>query len=63
VPTACADFPKDLLNGRPPRSPIEYGYNLVRYNKMPHGGHFAAFEQPELFVADVAEVFHSLSKE
>jgi pimeloyl-ACP methyl ester carboxylesterase len=63
VPTAFADFPKDLLNGRPPRSLIEYGYNLVRYNKMPHGGHFAAFEQPELFAADVAEFFHSLSKE
>jgi microsomal epoxide hydrolase len=60
VPTAVADFPKDLLNGRPPRSLIEYGYNLVRYNKMPRGGHFAAFEQPELFSADVADFFHSL---
>jgi pimeloyl-ACP methyl ester carboxylesterase len=60
VPTAVADFPKDLLNGRPPKSLIEYGYNLVRYTKMPRGGHFAAFEQPELFSADVAGFFHSL---
>jgi pimeloyl-ACP methyl ester carboxylesterase len=62
VPTAFADFPKDLLNGRPPRSLIEYGYNLVRYNKMPRGGHFAAFEQPELFSADVAEFFAHLKE-
>jgi epoxide hydrolase len=60
VPTAVADFPKDLLNGRPPMSMIERGYNLVRYTRMPRGGHFAAFEQPELFCKDVADFFHSL---
>jgi hypothetical protein len=38
VPTAVADFPKDLLNGRPRKSLIEYGYHLVRYTKMPRGG-------------------------
>jgi microsomal epoxide hydrolase len=59
VPTAVADFPKALLNGRPLRSLIEHGYNLVRCNKM-RGGHFAAFEQPELFSVEVADFFHSL---
>jgi pimeloyl-ACP methyl ester carboxylesterase len=62
VPTAVADFPRDLINGRPPQSLIQYGYNLVRYRKMPRGGHFAAFEQPELFSSDVADFFHSLDK-
>ena len=60
VPTAVADFPKDLLNGRPPKSLIAYGYNLVRYTHMARGGHFAALEQPELFSEDVADFFHSL---
>ena len=60
VPTAVADFPKDLLNGRPPKSLIAYGYNLVRYTRMPRGGHFAALEQPELFCQDVSDFFHSL---
>lgn len=60
VPTAVADFPKDLLNGRPPKSLIAYGYNLVRYTRMPRGGHFAALEQPALFCEDVGAFFHSL---
>lgn len=60
VPTAVADYPKDLLNGRPPKSLIAYGYNLVRYTRMPRGGHFAALEQPELFCEDVADFFQSL---
>jgi len=60
VPTAVADFPRDLTNGRPPRSLVEDGYNLVRYTRMPRGGHFAALEQPVLFARDVREFFHSL---
>jgi len=39
---------------------ISYGYNLVRYTRMPRGGHFAALEQPELFCEEVADFFHSL---
>jgi hypothetical protein len=60
VPTAVADYPKDLLNGRPPKSLIAFGYNLVRYTRMPRGGHFAALEQPDLFCQDVSDFFHSL---
>jgi microsomal epoxide hydrolase len=60
VPTAVADYPKDLLNGRPPKSLIAFGYNLVRYTRMPRGGHFAALEQPDLFCEDVADFFHAL---
>jgi len=36
---------------------IERGFNLVHYTKMPHGGHFACLEQPELLVADIRDFF------
>ena len=53
VPTAIAQFPQDYPMGRPPRALLERWYNVVHFTQMPRGGHFAAFEQPELFVADV----------
>ena len=34
--------------------------NIRHWNEMPKGGHFAAFEQPELFVGDVRDFFRSL---
>ncbi len=61
TPTAFASFPKEMPYLCPPRSVIERGFNLVRYTKMPHGGHFACLEQPELFVADVREFFRNLA--
>lgn len=60
VPTAFAAFPKEMTVLAPPRSVLERGFNLVRYTKMPRGGHFAALEQPALFAADVREFFLSL---
>jgi pimeloyl-ACP methyl ester carboxylesterase len=58
VPTACADFPKEIISA--PRSALSSRYNLVRLTEMPRGGHFAAFEQPELFVNDVREFFRTV---
>ena len=55
VPTGVARFPKEIL--RPPRHWCENNYNITRWTDMPRGGHFAAFEQPELFVEDVAGFF------
>jgi len=53
VPTAHARFPAEI---RPtPRAWAEQMYNLVRWTELPRGGHFAAFEQPESFVADLRE--------
>lgn len=60
VPTGYAAFPHEMTNLAPPRSALDRAFNLVRYTEMPHGGHFAAFEQPKLFVADVREFFHPL---
>jgi len=32
-------------------------YNIVRWQKMPKGGHFAAMEQPQLFVDELRDFF------
>lgn len=50
-PTAIANFPGEL--GQFPRSTVEKSYNVVRWTEQPKGGHFAAMEQPALFVDDV----------
>ena len=55
VPTGVAAFPKEIL--RSPRRWCESKYNITHWTDMPRGGHFAAFEQPELFVEDVRAFF------
>jgi microsomal epoxide hydrolase len=53
VPTAHARVPAEI---RPtPRAWAEQMYNIVRWTTLPKGGHFAAFEQPDLFVNDLRE--------
>ena len=54
APTGVAAFPHDLL-AFPPRSMVERGYNVVRYTRMPHGGHFAGLEEPELLLRDLRQ--------
>ena len=58
VPTACADFPKEIIWA--PRRWLERRYNVTRWTVMPRGGHFAAFEQPELLVDDVRAFFRTV---
>ena len=58
VPTAGAIFPHELFYA--PRAWAETWYNLTRWTEMPRGGHFAAMEQPELFVDDVRAFFADL---
>jgi pimeloyl-ACP methyl ester carboxylesterase len=56
VPTGCSVFPKELQ--RPSRRWAEKRFTDIRYwNEPAKGGHFAAFEQPELFVEDVRAFF------
>jgi len=55
VPTGIAAFPKEIL--RAPRRWCEPKYNITHWTDMPRGGHFAAFEQPELFIDDVRTFF------
>jgi pimeloyl-ACP methyl ester carboxylesterase len=56
VPTGCSIFPKELQ--RPSRRWAEKRFLDIRYwNEPERGGHFAAFEQPELFVDEVRAFF------
>jgi pimeloyl-ACP methyl ester carboxylesterase len=59
VPTAVSVFPDELYQA--PRSWTEQAYpKLIHYNQLPKGGHFAAWEQPEMFVDEVRTGFRSL---
>jgi pimeloyl-ACP methyl ester carboxylesterase len=59
VPTAVSVFPDELYPA--PRSWAEKAYpKLIYYNKLPKGGHFAAWEQPELLVGELRAAFKSL---
>ncbi|MDX3075634.1 epoxide hydrolase [Streptomyces sp. NPDC088354] len=59
LPVAVSVFPDELYQA--PKSWAEQAYpNLVHYNRLPKGGHFAAWEQPELFVNEVRTGLRSL---
>ena len=59
VPTAVSAFPDELYQA--PKSWTEKAYpKLVYYNKLDKGGHFAAWEQPELFTQELRAAFKSL---
>ena len=56
VPTGCSIFPGD--NPRPSRRWAAKRYpNIVHWRELDRGGHFAAFEQPDLFVDEVRTFF------
>jgi pimeloyl-ACP methyl ester carboxylesterase len=59
IPVAVSAFPDELYQA--PRSWTERAYpKLIYYNKLDKGGHFAAWEQPELFAAELRAAFKSL---
>jgi pimeloyl-ACP methyl ester carboxylesterase len=59
IPVAVSAFPDELYQA--PRSWAERAYpNLIHYNKLDKGGHFAAWEQPEIFSQEVRAGFRSL---
>ena len=60
VPTAKVSLPKESPPLDAPQSLIARYYNLVRYTKLPRGGHFAFWEQPQPMAADVREFFRTL---
>ena len=61
VPVGVSVFPDELYGT--PRSWAERAYpNLVHYNKVEKGGHFAAWEQPAILVAEVRAAFRSLQQ-
>jgi pimeloyl-ACP methyl ester carboxylesterase len=59
IPVAVSVFPDELYPA--PRSWAERAYpKLIYYNKLPKGGHFAAWEQPEFFTQELRAAFKSL---
>jgi pimeloyl-ACP methyl ester carboxylesterase len=60
IPFAISVFPDELY--QVPRSWAERAYpdNLIHYNQLDRGGHFAAWEQPDLFAAEMRDSFRSL---
>ena len=59
VPAGCSIFPKELQ--RPSRRWAEQRFRDIRHwNELDRGGHFAAFEQPELFVDELRSFFRQV---
>ena len=59
IPVAVSAFPDEIYCA--PKSWTEKAFpNLIYYNRLPRGGHFAAWEQPDLFVQEMRAAFKSL---
>jgi pimeloyl-ACP methyl ester carboxylesterase len=60
IPFAISVFPDELYQA--PRSWAELAYpkNLIHYHRLDRGGHFAAWEQPDLFTTEMRDSFRSL---
>jgi pimeloyl-ACP methyl ester carboxylesterase len=62
LPVAITVFPEDVY--RPPETWAWRAYrNLIYFHEVDKGGHFAAWEQPELFSAELRAAFRSLRKQ
>jgi len=59
IPVAVSVYPDEIYAA--PRSWVDKAFSrLIYFNKLPKGGHFAAWEQPAFFVSDVRAAFKSL---
>jgi pimeloyl-ACP methyl ester carboxylesterase len=59
IPVAVSVFPDEIYAA--PRSWTEQAYpKLMHYNRLPKGGHFAAWEQPQIFTQEIRASFSSL---
>ena len=59
IPVAVSAFPDEIYTA--PRSWTEKAFpKLIHYNRLPKGGHFAAWEQPEVFTEELRASFRSL---
>ena len=62
LPVAITVFPEDVY--RPPETWARRAYrNLIYFHEVNKGGHFAAWEEPELFSAELRAAFRSLRKQ
>jgi len=59
LPVGCSIFPHEIY--RAPRRWAEQVFpNLIHWNELERGGHFAAFEQPQLFTSELRACFRTL---
>jgi len=59
IPFGFTTFPGEIW--RTPRSWVDASYpNVIYYNEVDKGGHFAAWEEPEIFSSELREAFRSL---
>ena len=59
VPVGCSIFPKEIF--RTSRRWAEQRFSDLRhFNELERGGHFAAFEQPELYVSELRDAFRTM---
>jgi pimeloyl-ACP methyl ester carboxylesterase len=59
VPFAFTTFPGEIW--QTPKSWVEFSYpNVIYFNEVDKGGHFAAWEEPELFSTEIRAAFRSL---
>ena len=59
LPTGVSVFPDEIYSA--PRAWAEAAYpKLIHYNRLPKGGHFAAWEQPQVFTEELRATFRSL---
>ncbi|WP_085810192.1 epoxide hydrolase family protein [Sphingomonas sp. TZW2008] len=61
VPTGHSIFPKEIFKASRRWAERQYT-DIIHWNELPRGGHFAAFEQPDLFVEEVRATFRSLRR-
>lgn len=59
IPVGCSIFPKEIFVSSRRWAERKYR-NLIHWNELDKGGHFAAFEQPALFVQEVRDAFRPL---
>jgi pimeloyl-ACP methyl ester carboxylesterase len=62
IPFAISVFPDELYQAPGSWAERAYPENLIHYNKLDRGGHFAAWEQPQLFSEEMRASFRSLRK-
>ena len=61
IPVAVSAFPDEIYQA--PQSWAEKAYpKLIHYNRLDKGGHFAAWEQPALFTAEMRAAFMPVRK-
>jgi pimeloyl-ACP methyl ester carboxylesterase len=59
IPVGCSIFPKEIFRSSKRWAQKRFS-NLIYWNELDRGGHFAALEQPETFVNEVRTAFNSL---